>query len=134
MTRIALEYVGYMRERVAAVGDAVDVLDLDSTVERFDSSGPCDPIRSGGLGLCYRVLDVDIPAWLIDGLRRGQVDGRWSGEDALCRAASIVLWGSSDGWVHALRPLCSKRGKFAQGLRDFFSEHGYLTDKQAAYV
>lgn len=135
MTRVALEYKDYLVERIVAVGDAqINQLNLGDQTEHFWSSGCCDPIVSAGSGPRFRIIETEIPAWLISGIERGQQDGRWHREDPLHRAAKIALYGCFDGWAKGLRPLVNKRGKFADSLRSFFTERGYLTERQVTYV
>ena len=135
--KVALEYVGYDVERLCAVGAECDALDLGAQTEHFYSSSPLDPIVSAGLGARYRLIGVGGPEWLLSGIRIGQADGRWyDGHSSEWWAANIALYGVSrrEGWAYALRPLITKRGKFADSLREFFAARGYLTDKQASFV
>jgi hypothetical protein len=135
--KIALEYVGYLREQVAAVGsDEIASLDLAEQNEHYRSSSAIDPITSCGSEPRYRIIEDEIPDWLIAGIRRGQADGRWDdGHSALWWAATIAVFGAGErGWALALRRLINKRGKFAESIREFFATHGYLTENQASYV
>lgn len=133
MTTVALKYCDYLIERIAAVGDtAIAALDLSETTTHYWSGGACEPIEDAGQGPLYRLIEVDVPDWLIAGVVRGQADGRWAdGCDALTWAARLAIGERATGWADALRLLITKRGKFADSLRAWFATHGYLTDKQA---
>lgn len=136
MTKIALKYNGYMSEVVAAVGDEeIAALDLDAQTMHFSSWGPTEPITDAGLGPLYRLVEVEVPDWLLAGVKRGQVDGRWNNHTAAHWAARIAGGFYGDGgWAGKLVRLITKKGKFAESLRQYFEEHGMLTDKQALYI
>jgi len=128
---IALEYCGYMVERPCAVGDEIAQLDMSATVMHYWSSGACDPIEPTGQAARYRIIDVDVPSWLVAGLA---VNQNGSGRDATAvrRAAALIMAGY--GQYGYLRELSFETGKFARSLQDYYAAHGRLSDKQRACI
>jgi hypothetical protein len=137
--KIAYEHTDYLVKHLVAVGDnEVDKLDLSKQTIQWYSSGPLDPIVKVGERNAYEISEVEVPVWLVKGIARGQVDGRWGGGDggsALYWGVRIITrdyWG--DGWESALFHLAQKKGKFIESVRQFFVRRGYITPKQAAAV
>lgn len=131
--KIAYQYMDYLREVIVAAGDdEIARLDLSATTIHYTSSGACDPIVECGIGALYRIVDVDVPSWLVAGVVRGQQDGRWSGKSANVYAARIALGYESGGWVDGVRALIGRRGKFADSVRAWYVATGMITDRQSA--
>ncbi len=130
------EYTGY--ENCRLVGVDVDV-DLTEQTINFWSSGYLDPIVENGTRPRYWIENVDIPEWLLTGITRGRVDGRWFNYADMREVAVLILSRRmgirDDDWALALKPLANaKPGKFVNSLRDWFAGHGMLTGKQADAV
>ena len=133
--KIALVYCDYLVERVAAVDEEIGSLDMSAQVEHFHSTGWDEPIVSIGMKPKNRVVDRDVPGWLIAGIERGMKDGRWGaseGHSAKWYAAEIFLNGGNS-WVAGLAVLArtTKLSKFHRSIADFFVSRGEITVKQS---
>ena len=135
--KVALEYCDYLVERIVATGSDIDALDMTAQVEHWVSSGWDEPIVSAGMLPKYRMIDLDVPNWLVNGIVRGQKDGRWWGSkdfpmDADTVAADIVLNGGNS-WILAVAILArsDKHNRFENSVIDWFVTHGEISTKQA---
>jgi hypothetical protein len=100
--------------------------DLTEQVPYYPVRAWDDPIVPSGTTNRYKLVEVEIPEWLIIGIKRGQQDGRWEDMDPVLVAAKIM-----DETYNPLRILAVvKPTKFVRSLRSFFAERGYLTEKQ----
>ena len=111
--------------------DEISHLDMAATVMHYWSSGACDPIEPTGQGPRYRVIDVDIPDWLVSGLGMSE-RGQSLDATILQRAAAMIMAGY--GPYGYLRDLSFETGKFARSLQEFYATRGYLSDKQRACI
>lgn len=132
--RIAYEYIDYLMEPIVAIGeDEIAALDMTKQVEHFYSMGSCDPIESSGLGWKYNVREIeDPPEWLIRGLMKHYDGSEYTREDCEKFAVLILCKESRNPLAKDLLTLHYKRGKFAESLKQFYAERGYLTQKQRA--
>ena len=75
--RVAWKYLGYMREKIVAVDEEIDGLDLAATCQHWTSwGGACDEIVKGIQGLLYRIQETwELPDWC--DVRRLMTDGRY---------------------------------------------------------
>jgi hypothetical protein len=126
--KVAYERIGYLSERLVAIGKMVDALDLDEKVPRYTSSGYCDPIVESGTTLRYRVIEVECPEWLIRGVARGQRDGRWYGCGTPEEVAVKLLIGETGcrDLERQLKRLVALENKRGQALKNKWSEVGII--------
>ncbi len=127
------EYTGYENCRLVGVDVVVDL--TEQTTNYVSYCGPCEEIVAYGTRNRYWIENVDIPDWLLTGITRGKVDGRWFNHADLREVAVLVLasrMGFRDNdWARALAPLANaKPSKFVSSLRDWFASHGMLTEQQ----
>lgn len=124
--RYATEYAGYLVERFVCVGAGVDALDTSQTVEHFHSTGWDEPIISTGQGPRYSISEIEIPNWLVSGLKIQH--------DNAEELAAKICSGYYDevDLYRALRYLtcATKPGKFQRSLMDWYTTHGTFSNKQ----
>lgn len=130
--KILYQYFGYLHEEVVTCNEAISQFNLAEQVEHFDSSGYLDPIYSTGLAPKYRIAIIDMPEWLLAGVLIGTKDGRWYNCGTPELIAAKLFTGDLTGFK--LYSLVRKSGKFADKLKKYFAEHGYLTGKQTNYI
>lgn len=122
----AIEYLGYLHERIAATDTAIATLDMNATTMHYWSGGALEPIENAGMSAKYRVESVDVPDWLITGLSVKH-------DDAIDLAIKIVS-GMPDyrrDFYEALRYMTiGKPGKFYRSLIEQFTASGELSPKQ----
>lgn len=135
LIRYARKYIDYLVERLCAIGEVeIAALDMSELTMHYYSTGCCDPIEPIGLRPAYTVKTIDVPDWLIDGMRH---NAAYCGapEQAAVRLMLNELRANDElefmlGAVRELAYL-SKPGKFQKSLMTWWSTHGWLSPKQA---
>jgi hypothetical protein len=106
---------------VGLYDDVKDTTDFTTQHQLLISN---DDWRIGDTVDRYKIIEIDIPEWLIKGFSAKYGD-----------RASYVAAKSMCGYCQPkLRKLADKKGKFADNLRQWFSENGYLTARQEQFI